>query len=71
MSAQRYDVKAAAEYIGMSAAFLNRHRITGTGPTYLKLGGRIWYDRSDLDAWLNSRRRQSTSQIVNGVEVAA
>lgn len=62
MSTTRYDVKGAAGYIGMSAAFLNRHRITGTGPAYLKLGGRIYYPQDKLDAWLNSRLRQSTSQ---------
>lgn len=62
MSATRYDVKGAADYVGMSVAFLNRHRITGTGPAYLKLGGRIYYPESDLDAWLNSRRRTSTSE---------
>lgn len=62
MSAPRYDVKGAAEYIGMSVAFLNRHRISGDGPAYLKLGGRIWYPETDLDTWLASRRRTSTSQ---------
>ena len=62
MSATRYDVKGAADYIGMSVAFLNRHRITGTGPAYPKLGGRIYYPEDKLDAWLNSRLRQSTSQ---------
>lgn len=62
MSATRYDVKGAADYIGMSAAFLNRHRITGTGPTFIKLGGRVWYLQTDLDAWIDSRRRRSTSE---------
>ena len=62
MPTARYDVKGAADYIGMSVAFLNRHRITGTGPAYLKLGGRIYYPEDKLDAWLNSRLRQSTSQ---------
>lgn len=63
MSATRYDVKGAADYIGMSVAFLNRHRITGDGPAFLKLGGRVWYEQADLDAWVNSRRRFSTSHI--------
>ena len=62
MSATRYDVKGAADYIGMSVGFLNRHRITGSGPAYLKLGGRIYYPEDKLDAWLNSRLRVSTSE---------
>ena len=61
MSATRFDVRGAAEYIGMSSAFLNRRRVTGNGPAYLKLGGRIFYPQSDLDAWLQGQRRISTS----------
>ncbi len=34
----------------------------GYGPVYTKAGPRIVvYDLRDLDAWLNSRRRRSTS----------
>lgn len=56
----RLDVKGAAEYVGMSVAFLNRHRGTGDGPEYLKTGGRVWYEVADLEAWLASCRRRST-----------
>jgi hypothetical protein len=59
---QRMSVEWAARYIGLSVAFLNKARLTGSGPTYLKLGRRVAYDVDDLDAWLNSRRRTSTSQ---------
>lgn len=58
---RRFDVTGAAEYIGMSVGFLNRHRGTGQGPAYLKIGGRVWYERTDLDGWLAQCRRQSTA----------
>lgn len=63
MAINKHDVKSAARYIGMSVDFLNRHRITGAGPAFLKLGGRIFYIEADLDAWLMSKRRSSTSEV--------
>jgi predicted DNA-binding transcriptional regulator AlpA len=58
---ERYNVEQAAEYIGVSESFLNKARLTGDGPVFLKLGRLVAYDRTDLDAWLRSRRRTSTS----------
>lgn len=54
--------KQAAEYIGMSVAFLRCGRSRGvTGnrtptPPHLKTGRRVQYTRADLDAWLAERR---------------
>ena len=37
-------------------------RLRGDGPPYLKAGRRIViYDARDLEGWLDTRRRQSTS----------
>lgn len=41
---------------------LAKWRLSGFGPSYLKLGSRVAYRRSDVEAWLESRRRNSTSQ---------
>lgn len=58
----RLTVKAAAPYLGLSTSTLNKWRVTGLGPAYLKLGPRrVVYDRADLDAWLAASRRRSTS----------
>lgn len=51
------DTRLAAEYIGKSTSWLNKSRMSGTGPTYLKLGGGVKYRIEDLDEWLNSWRR--------------
>jgi hypothetical protein len=38
-------------------------RLRGDGPPYLKAGRRIViYDLQDLEEWLGSRRRRSTSE---------
>jgi len=54
-------VKAASQRVGLSVSTLNKLRVFGGGPVYLKLGRRVAYDVADLDAWLFSKRRTSTS----------
>jgi predicted DNA-binding transcriptional regulator AlpA len=54
---------AASKYLGLSESTLAKRRLYGLPPAYLNLGGRaIGYAIDDLDAWLESCRRQSTSQ---------
>jgi len=43
---------------------LERYRVTGGGPVYMKLGRRVVYDTADLDAWMAARRRHSTTVAV-------
>ena len=53
--------KQAAEYLGLSPRTLDRYRVKGSGPVYLKFGGRVRYLAADLEAWAENRRRTSTS----------
>ena len=53
--------QADAGRLGLSARTLECFRIDGRGPKYLKLGRRVAYSRDDLMAWVESRRRSSTS----------
>ena len=54
---------AAAQYLGLSASTLAKMRLRGDGPPYSKAGPRIVvYDLADLDSYVASRRRQSTSE---------
>lgn len=56
-----YRTKGAALYTNTSELTLNKLRLTGGGPKYIKLGRTVLYDQADLDAWLNAHRRSSTS----------
>jgi len=48
----------AAEYVGLSASTLEKRRLTGDGPRFIRLGGRaVGYEISDLDAWLEAQRQ--------------
>jgi predicted DNA-binding transcriptional regulator AlpA len=60
-ASQRLSPPEAASYVGLSVSSLNKLRLFGGGPRYLKLGKRVVYDTRDLDAWLKARRRTSTS----------
>jgi len=59
---QRLTTLEAAKYAGVSASLLNKLRCRGGGPPFLKLCDRVLYDRADLDAWIYSHRRTSTSE---------
>ena len=56
------NVGKAAEYLSVSESFLNKARISGTGPAYAKLGSRVVYRPEALDEWVISRERMNTSQ---------
>ena len=51
----------AARLLGLSGRTLEKHRCTGTGPSYRKLGGRVLYALGDLQAWIDQGERHSTS----------
>lgn len=58
---QMLRTQGAAEYLSLSVSTLNKLRLTGGGPEYIKLGKVVVYDLADLDNWLLSKRRRSTS----------
>jgi len=66
-NSQRLTVGDAAVYTGLAASTLNKLRLTGGGPPFLKLTARrVAYDVRDLDSWMSSKRRCSTSDSGHG-----
>jgi len=61
-SRRMLSVQEAAARVGLSKSSLNKLRVYGGGPAFLKLGRSVRYDPHDLDAWLASHRRGSTSE---------
>ena len=63
MSSGLLDTAAAAQKLRVSRAFLEKDRVTGTyGIRFIKIGRRVLYDEADLNAWLETRKRKSTSE---------
>jgi len=58
------NTKQAAEYIGMSKAFLERDRWAGARIPFIKVGSRaVRYRQSDLDSFLDKQMRRSTCDM--------
>jgi predicted DNA-binding transcriptional regulator AlpA len=54
--------KRAAEFLGLSIKTLQKRRVTGDGPVFIRISSRcVRYRRADLIAWANSLARSSTS----------
>lgn len=49
--------KELAALTGLSVAYFEKHRNDGKAPPITKLGGRVFYDEADVDAWLSSSRQ--------------
>ena len=49
-----------AEQLSVTVGQLAQMRYLGTGPEYVKVGTRVRYAPSDVQAWLASQRRART-----------
>lgn len=63
MTGNLLNTKEAAQYLGVSKAFLERDRWAGARIPFVRVGARaVRYERATLEAYVESRRRSSTSQ---------
>lgn len=71
-----FDEEAAGKYIGgsdspISTRTMQRWRLEGMGPIYVKLGRLVRYRQSDLDSYLDSNTCSSTSTAAEKEECHA
>jgi excisionase family DNA binding protein len=59
------DTTEAAKILGLSKSTLEKARLYGGGPPFLKLGRLVKYRPADLDDWLNARLMATTSARAN------
>jgi predicted DNA-binding transcriptional regulator AlpA len=55
------NTRQAAERCNLSPRTFEKLRMTGGGPPFIRLGGAVRYQLEDLDAWIASNRRRTTS----------
>ncbi|WJI14953.1 helix-turn-helix domain-containing protein [Pseudoxanthomonas winnipegensis] len=60
LAAERLKGPDAAKYLGCSHSTLEKMRHEGRGPRYVKLGGRVFYRKSDLDAYVEAAVVETT-----------
>lgn len=68
MTSPYLNSQEAADILRISIRTLERMRVEGSGPRYLKAGkgtrARVLYRHADLEAWLNARTYVSTSEYI-------
>ena len=57
----KLNVDSAASMLNVSKSWLNKARLEGNGPPFLKIGRRVLYDPQDVIIWLETRKFNSTS----------
>lgn len=61
MESPNLDTPAAGERVGLAGSTLEKLRMTGRGPRYVKLGRSVRYRPRDLDEWVAARVRERTA----------
>ena len=59
----RLNSKEAAKYLGVSDSWMRKKRVSGDGPPFLRLVGKIVYDRETLDRWMEAQQKTNTLKI--------
>lgn len=54
-----------SEYFGVKKDTVRKWRITGNGPIYLKVGGRVMYPRKAVQDYVANRMFRSTSNRIH------
>ena len=65
IQSQLLSTPQAAKFLNVSIAFLERDRWAGARVPFVKIGSRaVRYRLDDLEAYINSQRRQSVLEMV-------
>ena len=62
--------RRASDLLNVKVTTLRRWRWAGKGPAFLKIGGAVRYDPAELDRFVASARRTSTSDPGAGRKAA-
>jgi hypothetical protein len=57
-----FDPEETSAYLRMARQTLAKWRSQGGGPRFVRIGGRIFYDVTDLDAFIAARKFGSTAE---------
>jgi hypothetical protein len=64
------NTRGAAEHLACSASYLEKCRVTGGSPRFLKIGKAVRYKIEELDAFASAREHGSTSEYARGIPTA-
>lgn len=67
MNDQLLTTAEAAKWLSVTVSYLEKMRVIGGGPEFVKLGRSVRYEPAALATWVDSARRRSTSDRGNAV----
>lgn len=67
MNDQLLTTAEAAKWLSVTVSYLEKMRVIGGGPEFVKLGRSVRYEPTALATWVDSARRRSTSDRGNAV----
>lgn len=53
------NIEQAANKLNVPKSTMNYWRVNGIGPSWCKIGKRVFYQESDLVSWVESKRRKA------------
>jgi hypothetical protein len=56
------ETRGASIHSTFSTSYLEKLRVVGGGPPFIKVGKAVRYKLADLDTWLEEQKRGSTSE---------
>ena len=60
-----YTVKEAAHFLGLSKSTLDKWRVYGKGPVFIKMGRCVRYRQEDLHKYVAGKSVSSTSMYID------
>ncbi len=58
------DERFLEQETGRSTKSWQRDRLNGSGPPFIRCGGKILYDWEDFQSWMSQRKVRSTSEAL-------
>lgn len=55
--------KDVGNYLGWTIAAMRQNRYLQRGPTYYKIGKRVWYRKEDLELFIHTRRMELSAPV--------
>ena len=63
MQEKLLSTKELSECLGIAVSIIIEYRMNNKGPIYAKLGHLVRYKKSDIDAWVESRKPKQHKQM--------
>lgn len=65
-TSQYTNTRGAAQYLACSISYLEKCRVSGSGPRFHKIGKAVRYKIEELDAFATAREHGSTAEYLRG-----